>query len=117
LDRQAGPAVPLLEAGKAHRDESDGRERAAVYFLRPNGLRGVPQRARRRPIMSKNKTDKTAAQQYDNYPDPDAIVHFGDVSEELVELVEETLETSEFLSTSRDDLPETTLLVEAVENE
>ncbi len=22
--------------------------------------------------MSKNKTDKTAAQQYDNYPDPDA---------------------------------------------
>ncbi|WP_367176301.1 hypothetical protein [Haloarcula rubripromontorii] len=67
--------------------------------------------------MSKNKTDKTAAQQYDNYPDPDAIVHFADVSEELVELIEETLETSEFLSASRDDLPETTLLVEAVENE
>ncbi|RLM89050.1 hypothetical protein [Haloarcula sp. Atlit-7R] len=67
--------------------------------------------------MSGNETDKTAAQQYDNYPDPDAIVHFGDVSEELVELVEETLETSEFLSTSRDDLPETTLLVEEVENE
>ncbi|NHX41949.1 MULTISPECIES: metallophosphoesterase [Haloarcula] len=67
--------------------------------------------------MSKNKTDKTATQQYDNYPDPDAIVHFGDVSEELVGLIEETLETSEFLSTSRDDLPETTLLVEAVENE
>ncbi|MHC3382151.1 hypothetical protein [Haloarcula sp. H-GB5] len=67
--------------------------------------------------MSKNKTDETAAQQYDNYLDPDAIVHFGDVTEELVDLVKETLETSEFLSTSRDDLPETTLLVEEVENE
>ena len=68
-------------------------------------------------IMTESKTDETAAQQYDNYPDPDAIVHFGDVSEELVELVEETLETSEFLSTSRDDLPETTLLVEEVADE
>ncbi|EMA25667.1 hypothetical protein [Haloarcula argentinensis] len=67
--------------------------------------------------MCENKTVETTAQQYDNYPDPDAIIHFGDVSEELVELVEETLETSEVLSTSRDDLPETTLLVEAVENE
>ncbi|WP_336330704.1 hypothetical protein [Haloarcula sp. CGMCC 1.2071] len=67
--------------------------------------------------MSKNKTDKTAAQQYDNYPDPDAIVHFGDVSEELVKLIAETLETSEFLSTSRDELPETTLLVEEVADE
>ncbi|KAA9396414.1 hypothetical protein Har1130_19260 [Haloarcula sp. CBA1130] len=67
--------------------------------------------------MCENKTVETTAQQYDNYPDPDAIVHFGDVSEELVELVAETLETSEVLSTSRDDLPETTLLVEEVENE
>jgi len=67
--------------------------------------------------MSANKTDETAAQQYDNYPDPDAIVHFGDASEELVELIEETLETSEFLSTSRNDLPETTLLVEEVTDE
>ncbi|KAA9400709.1 hypothetical protein Har1131_18705 [Haloarcula sp. CBA1131] len=67
--------------------------------------------------MSANKTDKTAVQQYDNYPDPDAIIHFGDVSEELVELVVETLETSEFLSTSRVDLPETTLFVEEVTDE
>ncbi|KAA9396648.1 hypothetical protein Har1130_18625 [Haloarcula sp. CBA1130] len=67
--------------------------------------------------MCENKTVETTAQQYDNYPDPDAIIHFGDVSEELVKLVEETLETSEFLSASRDDLPETTLLVEEVENE
>ncbi|WP_058992205.1 hypothetical protein [Haloarcula sp. CBA1127] len=67
--------------------------------------------------MSVNKTDETAVQQYENYLDPDAIVHFGDVSEELVELVEETLETSEFLSTSRDELPETTLLVEEVADE
>ena len=67
--------------------------------------------------MSKNKTDKTAAQQYDSYPDPDAIVHFGDAPEALVELVEETLETSENLSTSRDPLPETTLLVEEIDNE
>ncbi|MCJ0618142.1 hypothetical protein JZX76_00940 [Haloarcula hispanica] len=67
--------------------------------------------------MSANKTDKTATQQYDSYPDPDAIVHFGDVSEELVELIAETLETSEFLSASRDELPETTLLVEEVADE
>ncbi|GGK82931.1 hypothetical protein [Haloarcula sebkhae] len=67
--------------------------------------------------MSENKTDETTAQQYDNYPDPDAIIHFGDVSEALVELVEETLETSEDLSTSRDPLTETTLLVEEVDNE
>jgi len=67
--------------------------------------------------MNKNKTDETTAKQYDSYPDPDAIVHFGDASEALVELVEETLETSENLSTSRDPLPETTLLVEEVDNE
>ncbi|WP_058992517.1 hypothetical protein [Haloarcula sp. CBA1127] len=67
--------------------------------------------------MSKNETDKATAQQYDSYPDPDAIVHFGDASEALVELVEETLETLESLSTSRDTLPETTLLVEEVDNE
>lgn len=67
--------------------------------------------------MSENKADKTAVQQYDNYPDPDAIVHFGDASEELVKLIAESLETSEFLSTSCDDLPETTLLVEEIENE
>ncbi|MDS0223839.1 hypothetical protein NDI54_21155 [Haloarcula sp. S1AR25-5A] len=67
--------------------------------------------------MTENKTEETAVQQYDNYPDPDAIVHFDDASEELVKLIAETLETSEFLSTSRDDLPETTLLVEEVENE
>ncbi|GGM49259.1 MULTISPECIES: hypothetical protein [Haloarcula] len=67
--------------------------------------------------MSKNKTDETTAQQYDSYPDPDAIVHFGDAPRALVELVEETLETSENLSTSRDPLTETTLLVEEVDNE
>jgi hypothetical protein len=67
--------------------------------------------------MSKNKTDETTAQQYNSYPDPDAIVHFGDASEALVELVEETLETSENLSTSRDPLPEMSLLVEEVDNE
>lgn len=67
--------------------------------------------------MSKNETDKATAQQYDNYLDPDAIIHFGDAPEALVELVEETLESSEFLSTSRDSLPETTLLVEEVDNE
>ncbi|MFU1783338.1 hypothetical protein ACM16X_18390 [Haloarcula japonica] len=67
--------------------------------------------------MSKNKTDETTTQQYETHPDPDAIVHFGDVSEALVELVEETLETSENLSTPRDPLPETTLLVEEVDNE
>ncbi|AJF28032.1 hypothetical protein SG26_19995 (plasmid) [Haloarcula sp. CBA1115] len=67
--------------------------------------------------MSKNETDKATTQQYDNYPDPDAIVHFGDAPEALVELVEETLETSENLSTSRDPLTETTLLVEEVDNE
>jgi len=83
----------------------------------PLGGEGRPAAGALLPIMSENKTAEPTAQQYDNYPDPDAIVHFGDVSKELVELVEETLETSEFLSTSRDDLPETTLLVEAVENE
>ncbi|GGM52058.1 hypothetical protein [Haloarcula argentinensis] len=67
--------------------------------------------------MSKTETDKATTQQYDNYPDPDAIVHFGDASEALVELVEEVLETSENLSTSRDPLLETTLLVEEVDNE
>ncbi|WP_058991326.1 hypothetical protein [Haloarcula sp. CBA1127] len=67
--------------------------------------------------MSANKTDETTAQQYDSYPDPDAIVHFGNVPEALVELVKETLESSENLSTSRDPLPETTLLVEEVDNE
>ncbi|MDS0223756.1 hypothetical protein NDI54_20655 [Haloarcula sp. S1AR25-5A] len=67
--------------------------------------------------MTENKTEETAVQQYDNYPDPDAIVHFADASEELVGLIIETLETSEFLSTSRGGLPETMLLVEQVENE
>jgi hypothetical protein len=67
--------------------------------------------------MPENKTDETAAQQYANYPDPDAIVHFTDASEGLVDLVAETLVTSEFLSVSRHALPETMLLVEEVEDE
>ncbi|MFC6977049.1 hypothetical protein ACFQL1_23765 [Halomicroarcula sp. GCM10025709] len=69
--------------------------------------------------MSDDDTPARVAQQSQatKQPDPEAIVEFGDVDAEFRQLVAETLETSEFLSTELLGSEDPVLIVEEADRD